>query len=188
MALEGKFSNNFDFEVLSGGMITGRSVGPLSNMADFIRKAIPRVEEYTGIAFGKNFLENLQNPSILFSSLEPGNVLTVVKELAPGSAVSASHAIQSLIYHDGIHPTEYTAYLPLFEEFSIKPEMAFQLLQSAETSQKTVLEFSQIQKWQIQGFPAVLLETPDGKLHGISRGYLPQEEMEHRLRPFLLHS
>ena len=184
--LEEKFSGQFNFEIISGGMITGKAVGPLSNMAAFISKAYPVVEQQTGIRFGTGFLEKLSDgEKILFSSLEPGNILTVLKEMAPGEKLKAAHEIQSLIYGNGINPADYHAYRPLFEKRNLDWHRALSLLQSAETSQLTVLEFAQAEKWGISGFPACLMETEEGRLIGISRGFLPLAEMESRLEPHL---
>lgn len=174
-----------DFDVVSGGMITGNAVGPLSNMADFISKAYPVVEQHSGVKFGAGFLQHLQTGTAVFSSLEPGNVLTLLKELQPGSQVQVSHDIQHLIYVDGINPVEYAEYRGLFEKRGLNWHDALLRLKSSELSQTTVREFGQAQKWGIQGFPACLVQQPDGKLFGISRGFLPFEEMEKRLQPFL---
>lgn len=184
LALQEKYADRLAFEVLSGGMITGKSVGPVRNMAAFISGAYPVVEQHSGIKFGSRFLQQLRDGKAIFSSLEPGNVLTVCKELKPGCQVEASHAIQCLIYRDGINPVDYQAYRPLAEQLGLDWRLFSERLNSAETSQLTVHEFSQVHKWGIQGFPACLLETESGKLFGISRGFLPLDEIEKRLSAF----
>ena len=184
--LKAKYKARLDFEVLSGGMITGRSVGPLSNMAEFISKAYPVVEAHTGIKFGSGFLAALREGRGTFSSLEPGNVLTVLKEMFPDESPEASHEIQELIYRDGIDPVHYQAYLPLFRRRGIEDKLALERLNSAETSQLTVHEFAQAQTWGIRGFPACIMETPSGKLYGISNGYSPFDDLELKIMPYLM--
>jgi len=183
--LQEKYRNALDFEVISGGMITGRSVGQLSNMAAFISQAYPVVESHTGIKFGPGFLETLKEGKATFSSLEPGNVLTVLKEFFPHEAIAASHEIQELIYRDGINPVHYESYLPLFRKRRVEDSLALKRMNSAETSQLTVLEFAQSQKWGIRGFPACIIETPQEKLYGISNGYMSFSELELKVQPFL---
>jgi len=180
------YSNRINFDVISGGMITGASVGPLSNMAAFISKAYQTVEHHTGVKFGPGFLEKtLPEGKATFSSLEPSNVLTVLKSLRPKETVKASHEIQQLIYRDGIDPVNYEAYLPIFTSRGIDEKEAMNSLKSAGISQESVLEFAQAQNWKIRGFPACLVETPDGKLFGISNGFLPYEALEERIIPYL---
>ena len=57
--------------------------------------------------------------------------------------------------------------------------------EDALAMQESVLEFAQAQNWQIRGFPACLVETPDGKLFGISNGFLPYEALEERIIHYL---
>jgi putative protein-disulfide isomerase len=186
LQVEDKYRDRLDFDIISGGMITGTSVGPLSNMATFISQAYPVVEQHTGVKFGPGFLKTLEEGSVTFSSLEPSNVLKVLKELFPAEALQAAHEIQAIIYQEGINPVRYEDYLPLFIRRGVKEEKAMELLKSAETSQATVLDFAQSQQWGIRGFPACLVETADGKLYGISNGFLPFAELENRLLPYLL--
>ena len=180
--LQEEFAGQLDFEMISGGMITGASAGPLANMAGFIRNAYPVVEQHTGIRFGEGFLKNLDGGNVVFRSLEPGNVLTVVKQLKPEVQVAAAHQIQCLIYRDGINPVDYLAYKPIFDFYELDWKTVSGLLSSSETASATVNEFAQIQKWKIQGFPACILEDAEGNLTGISSGFLPAKELTSRLR------
>lgn len=185
LRLEEKYGHLMRFEIISGGMITGKSVGPLANMAGFISQAYPVVEQHSGIKFGQGFLENLKNGTAVFSSLEPGNVLTVLKEMAPNEQVRAAHEIQCLIYDAGINPVDYPAYRPVFENRGLDWNLALSRLKSAETSQLTVHEFSQVHSWGIRGFPASLLDSGGNKLQGIANGFLPFEELESRLLKYI---
>lgn len=184
--LHSNYADRLDFDILCGGMITGSAVGPLSNMAAYISKAYPMVETTTGIRFGEGFLAMLQDGRATFSSLEPSNVLTVMKELFPQDSIAASHEIQELIYSEGIDPVNYEAYLPLFRKRGAADKLVLERLNSAETSQLSVLEFAQVSQWGIKGFPACIIETPQGKLYGISNGYLPLADLELKVQPFLI--
>ncbi|HET8830003.1 MAG TPA: DsbA family protein, partial [Pelobium sp.] len=50
-----EYKNDFDFEVISGGMILGDREGPISGTAELIKTHLPRVEETTGVVFGQGF-------------------------------------------------------------------------------------------------------------------------------------
>jgi putative protein-disulfide isomerase len=184
--LHASYADRLDFDILSGGMITGSAVGPLSNMAAFISKAYPAVESATGIKFGQGFLNRLKDGGAIFSSLEPANVLSVMKDLFPEDSIAASHEIQELIYSEGIDPVNYEAYLPIFRKRGAADKLVLERLSSAETSQQSVLEFAQVNQWGIRGFPACIIETPSGKLYGISNGFLPLADLELKVQPFLV--
>jgi putative protein-disulfide isomerase len=186
IALQKKYSDRLNFDVISGGMITGTRVGPLSNMASFISGAYKTVEQHTGIRFGSGFLDKtLKEGKATFSSLEPSKVLTVFKQFQPGNAVEFSHQIQRKIYGEGIDPIQYSAYLPLFEQYGLDPKKVLPLFASKELEQQTISEFALAQKWNVSGFPACILQNQEGKAFGISSGYLPFPEMEKKIQPYL---
>lgn len=184
--LQNDFQEAVDFDVISGGMITGNRIGPLSNMASFIRQAYPQVEQRTGIRFGKTFVEDtLAKGNTTNSSLEPAMVLTIFKRFQPENAVVFSHEIQKLIYGDGIDPIDFDAYLPLFNQFGIDPEKVKPLFSSKEMEQETVQEFKKAERWGISGFPTCILQSPDGKSFGVSRGYMDFDSLSLRLHQML---
>ena len=57
-----QYSNHFDIEVLSGGMMIGEGKMPIEKIGPYIQGAYKRVEELTGIQFGEDFLWHINNP------------------------------------------------------------------------------------------------------------------------------
>jgi putative protein-disulfide isomerase len=185
--LEKVYGNQLKFDVISGGMITGNRIGPLSNMAGFISNAYKTVEEYSGIRFGETFInKTLKEGIATFSSLEPAKVLTVYRQFHPDKVVAFSHAIQKRIYEDGIDPVQYPQYLSLFEAEGIPDKEVLPLLASKDIEQETINEFSQVQRWKINGFPACVIQKSDGSAVGLSSGYIPYVELEKRIQPYLV--
>jgi putative protein-disulfide isomerase len=184
--LEKKYKTELSFDVISGGMITGTRIGPLSNMAGFISQAYKQVEQSTGIKFGDGFLKGaLKDGKATFSSLEPAKILTVFKEFQPEKVVQFSHEIQKKIYWDGIDPIQYSSYLPLFETYGISSKEVLPLLASKDMEQETINEFSQSQRWKVNGFPTCIIQTPDGKALGLTSGYVSFSELEKKIKTFL---
>jgi putative protein-disulfide isomerase len=185
--LQKVYGSQLKFDVISGGMITGNRIGPLSNMAGFISNAYKTVEQHTAIKFGETFInKTLKEGTATFSSLEPAKVLTVYKNFHPEKVVAFSHAIQKRIYGDGIDPVQYQEYLPLFEAEGIPEKEVLPLLASKDLEQETINEFSQAQRWKINGFPACVIQQADGRAIGLSSGYLPYAELEKRIQAFLV--
>ena len=48
-----KYQAQFDFEVISGGMILGERQGPIGEVAAYIKGAYKTVEDTTGVKFGE---------------------------------------------------------------------------------------------------------------------------------------
>jgi putative protein-disulfide isomerase len=184
--LEEKLKSKIDFDVISGGMITGARIGPLSNMAAFIKNAYKVVEQNTGVKFGSQFInKTLEDGKAVFSSLEPAKALTIYKHMSKSNGISFSHDIQRLIYWDGIDPVQYSAYLPLFEKHGFDSKTVLPLFASKDMEQETINEFALAQRWKINGFPSCVVQLADGKAIPISNGYLSFEEMEKRIAPYL---
>ena len=51
--LHDTYADAFDFEVLSGGMMTGTRVRPVAESMSYIQQAYKVVEEHTGVRFGR---------------------------------------------------------------------------------------------------------------------------------------
>lgn len=184
--LQEKYALHFDFDVLSAGLITGNRIGPLANVAGFIKQVYKVVEQHSGVRFGPRFInETLAEGKVTFSSLEPAKALTIFKQFQPDKAIEFSHEIQKLIFQDGIDPIQISAYLPLFERYGISKEKVLPLFSLRNQEQETVNEFGQVHRWKIQDFPSVILQSEGGKAFVIATGFTSLPEMEKRIQPYI---
>ncbi|HRH36270.1 MAG TPA: DsbA family protein [Catalimonadaceae bacterium] len=184
--LQETYKDELEFDVISGGMITGNRVGPLSNMSSFIKQAYQQVENHTGIRFGQKYIdETLEKGTATNSSLEPASMLTLFKRYQREKAVEFSHEIQKLLFIEGIDPVDMKAYIPLFEKYGFKREEIEPQLTLKDLQQETILEFQRAQNWNITGFPTCVLQAPDGKAYGLNRGYESFESLSLKIDKML---
>ncbi|MFW5762224.1 MAG: DsbA family protein, partial [Cyclobacteriaceae bacterium] len=66
-----QYQQDFQFEVISGGMITGERIGPVGEVAPYIKQAYKLVENTTGVKFGDDFLRVLNEGKAIFTSIPP---------------------------------------------------------------------------------------------------------------------
>jgi putative protein-disulfide isomerase len=167
-----------DFEVLSGGMITGGRIGPIGEVAGYISQAYKDVERATGVTFGQNFLKDiLEEGSAIFTSIPPAVALTVFKQHQPRQAVAFAARLQKAIYYDGIAPTDYEAYGQLAAEFGLDASSFVTEMKSNENLQLTREEFQRASGFGVTGFPTVLLQQ-NGRIVVLARGYVPLSRLE----------
>ncbi|MCR9055023.1 MAG: DsbA family protein [bacterium] len=167
-----------DFEVLSGGMITGSRIGPIGEVAGYISKAYKDVERATGVTFGQSFLEDiLEEGSAVFTSIPPAIALTVFKQHQPGQAVAFAARLQKAIYYDGIEPVDYEAYGELAAEFGLEPSSFVAEMKQNENLQRAREEFRRASGFGVTGFPTVLLQH-NGQTTVLARGYMPLPRLE----------
>ena len=93
-----EYSGLFPFEVLSGGMILPEEPRPISVTAGYIRDAYKKVEEYTGIKFGEDYLWHIFNPEEsdwFLNSEKPAIALCIFKEYYPEMQVQFAASLQN---------------------------------------------------------------------------------------------
>jgi len=156
-------------------MILGDRIGPIGQVAAYIKDAYKVVEERSGVEFGKPFLKKLEDGNMVISSLPPSRALTAFKIFRPHDAILMAHEIQKSIYYHGNTPSDEKAYLKLAEKFELDVEAYQEALWSDQIAQKTEKEFQRSSQLRVQGFPTVLLSN--GKeMMAVSRGFLPHED------------
>ncbi|MBI2416823.1 MAG: DsbA family protein [Ignavibacteriales bacterium] len=164
-----------DFEIISGGMIRGERVGPMSNMAEYILGAIPRVEELSGIQFGKPHIEVLKEGTTLHSSIEPSIALSVCKMFAPEKAIPFASAMQKAHFFDGKDYNDNAMYIEIAASLGIDTERFSGLLLTEEARYAAHQDFRLAEDFGISGFPACVAEK-SGKYYLISRGFMKKED------------
>ena len=179
--LSQEFTNDFEFDVISGGMVVGRNEGPITNIAPYISEAFKNVEAATGIKFGDNFLKNrLWDADYRMSSVKPSIALEVFKSIIPAKAVDFAHDIQHAFYFDGKSLESNQTYLELIKKYEIDPNLFLSGLDNEEFRQKTFEEFKKSATLGVNGFPTVIFIRWD-KSVVLSRGYINKIELAKQL-------
>ncbi|MFK7950081.1 MAG: DsbA family protein [Saprospiraceae bacterium] len=172
-----KYHNEFDFEVISGGMVMGERVQPASVMADYILKAYKSLENRTGVKFGEPFLDMLRDGTRIQSSLEPALVMTTFKYYQPKNAIAFAHDLQKLNYVEGANLNDFDSYKDLIESYDLDWQSFKKELQTELIRKTTNSDFALSKAYQVSGFPTVFFEN-DTVRSAISRGYQPFEQLD----------
>lgn len=157
-------------------MVLGNRIGPIGEVAGYIKQAYKVVEERTGITFGPDFIKTLDEGKIIFTSLPPSRALTTFKTYRPQDAVLMAHEIQKAIYFEGRAPGDERVYLDLAKKFDLNEKDFQEKLWSEEIAEATEHDFKKSAQLGVSGFPTVLLGK-DNEFTPIARGYLPYEDL-----------
>ena len=173
-----KYKDELDFEVISGGMITGDRIGPIGEVASYIGQAYKDVENATGVKFGDRFLHRtLAEGEAVFTSIPPAIALSVFKSLNPENSIQFASALQKAIYFDGIEPENLGAYGEIASRFGLDGE-AFVIKMKDPVYRKSAEEdFNRSASLGVTGFPSVFVEYK-GRYYKIGNGYLPFSSLE----------
>jgi putative protein-disulfide isomerase len=179
-----EYKDQFDFEVLSGGMIPVESAHHIGKMAGYIRGAYKHVEELTGVSFGDEYLWHINNPDESDwhpHSEKPAIALAVFREYHPDKSVLIATDLQHALYGEGRDLTDNEAYRHLLEKYEIPADEFYAKLNSEEYKEIAYRDFALVKQLQVTGFPAVLLQADETKFYLLARGYTDYETMKGRM-------
>ena len=182
------YKDKFNFEVLSGGMITGQPPQPIAVTAGYIEKAYKTVEEHTGIQFGSDYLWHIKNPDKSDwypNSEKPAIAMCIFKEYYPDDQVAFAADLQYALHYEGRDLCDDEAYRHLLLKYAINAEEFYSKLHSPEYKEKAEYEFSVVKQLQVTGFPAVLLQASESKFYLIARGYTNYATLQERIENVL---
>ena len=179
------YKDRLDFEVISGGMVTGNRIGPIGQVAPYIKNAYKDVERATGTQFGKAFITGtLEKGTAQFSSIEPAWAIATVRNHNPANALGFAHDVQHAIYFDGVGPTDLEALALYAEKYGLNKAAFLQQVHSPQIKEQALKEFRTSDSLKVTGFPTLFI-LKNGKLTKLVEGYLPLEELEKRITQVL---
>ncbi|WP_395626242.1 DsbA family protein [Daejeonella sp.] len=177
--------HEFEFEVLSGGMMIGDRVGSINNIAPYIKSAYQTVENTTGVKFGEAYLRVLQDGSMILNSEMPSIALSLFKEYFPDQSVLFAHEIQNALYFDGREPNQIDTYRNIAVNHGIDPD-EFEVKMKMESSKEAAYyDFALAKQLRVESYPAVLIQSSETSFHLIAKGYTDSATLELRIENVL---
>lgn len=180
-----KHKNEFEFEVLSGGMMIGDRVGSINDIAPYIKSAYHTVENTTGVKFGEAYLRVLEDGSMVLNSEMPSIALSLFKQYFPDQSVLFAHEIQNALYFDGRDPNEIETYRYIAVNHGIDPD-EFEVKMKMESSKEAAYyDFALAKQLRVESFPAVLIQSSETGFYLIAKGYTDSATLELRIENVL---
>lgn len=175
------YSRQYDFTVISGGMIPHEKSGSINEIAPFIKDAYKTVEENTGIKFGETFIREILMPgNAVLNSEKPSRAVTICKMLKPEQTIAFVHDLQRAFYFYGKDLQDDATYRPLASAFNIDEDLFMKMLNEPEVAKKTQEDYQYAASLNVSGFPTLLYQNEDTMLV-LSRGYASYTEVKERL-------
>jgi putative protein-disulfide isomerase len=174
-----KYKDSLNFEVISGGMITGDRIGPIGEVASYISWAYKDVEKATGVEFGSDFLDKtLKEGNAIFTSIPLSIALSIFKETdTTGNSALFASELQKGIYYDGLEPENLEGYGKIASKFGIDSVNFVEKMKEPKYRKLAEADFEKSSTLGVTGFPTIFIET-EGKYHKIGSGYMPMSQLE----------
>jgi putative protein-disulfide isomerase len=186
-----KFKDTFDFETISGGMISVEATQHIGHIASYIKDAYKTVEQMTGIKFGDDYLWHIKNPdeSDWYPNSEMAAIaMAIFRETHPSLTVPFAADLQYALHYEGRDLTDKEAYRHLIEKYQLNEQDFYDKLKSEEYKEKAYYDFALIQQLKVTGFPCAFLQLEETKLYMIARGYSDFESIENRINKILVEN
>lgn len=175
-----KYQNDYTFEVISGGLIIGDRVGPMDpNMAKYIKGAIPRLMEITGVKISDTYINSLGDPIRINDSMIPAKAMAAFRKFAPNRMIEFASWLQKTQFVGAKDLTNVEVYKDAALEFNISADDFIREMEASEPGAKA--DFMKAQQWGITGFPAVVFDRGD-TLIALSNGFTDLPNLESSLR------
>ncbi|TVZ28028.1 putative protein-disulfide isomerase [Gillisia sp. Hel_I_86] len=182
--LKSLYDEQFDFQVISGGMQSGERKQPVSAIRDYLKGAYKNVTERTGVEFGDKFMAVLEDGNRMLDSIPPSIALSIVKDLKPEEALNFAATIQEAVYFDGFDWNSVEAYIPYLKVYDFDPEDFKRKFEDPLYKEKTLEDFKLAANFGVTGFPSVILKKDDN-YYLIAQGFVPFDQLHATLEQVL---
>jgi len=184
--IQKKYQTQFDFEVLSGGMIIGDRIGTIKDAAPpNILEIYERITSFTGTQFSDAYLANVKQGDSIRNSEIPANALAVFKSYLPQRAIEYAHALQHQLFITALEVNEEALYLGLAKDFGLDGPLFLEQMQQTEFLEAARYEFALAKQLQVTGYPQLLVQTAKTQFYLIAKGYTDFETLDERVQKVL---
>lgn len=176
-----QIGSEIPFIVLAGGMVVGERVGPVGEVAPYIKNAYKRVEDLSGVRFGTAFLEMMNaGGATIFNSEPPSRAAYILKDAFPALTVEIAHEVQDIIYKEGRDPNLSASYHDLAKKLGMSATQFDEHFESHSYRLAVQDEFALVARFGVSGFPTVVYRKLD-QYYLVSNGFTTLDVLNNTL-------
>ncbi len=179
-----EYKNDFQFEVLSGGMVIGERIGPIGEVAPYIKQAYKQVEATSGVKFGDGFLTELDKGKAIFTSIPPAIAMSIFKQNKANEQILFAGELQKMIYYEGVAPDNLQAYAAKAGQYGLDKQDFLSKMSNPDHKNLAVNEFQKVANLGVRGFPTVMAQINE-KYHVLNNGFISFEAMKKQIEQVL---
>ena len=180
-----KYKDQIDFEILPAGMWIGTNARKQSKqMAQFIKKHDPQVQQTTGTEFGKAYFEFIENENIVLDSEVPSRAIVSVKKLWESQSIPFAIEVQKARYWYGKDLNSDETYLSICDTLGLD-KVDFLKTFHSETIKKETQETFVLAQQYTSSYPTLLGEKQD-EIYILEQGYASFETITKQIDTLLL--
>ena len=180
-----KYKDQIDFKILPAGMWIGTNARKQSKqMAQFIKKHDPQVQQTTGTEFGKAYFEFIENENIILDSEVPSRAIVSVKKLWKSQSIPFVIEVQKARYWYGKDLNSDETYLSICDTLGLDKVDFLKTFHSETIKKETQETFASAQQYA-NSYPTLLAEK-EHKIYILEQGYASFETITKQIDTLLL--
>lgn len=181
-----KYSDDYDFEIISGGLNLGEKVGAIGIIAPYIKQgAWKQVANRTGAPFGDGFLKNsLEEGSMILNSLPPAIAMSIVKNELPEKSFEFGNLLHKAVFEDGLHPEDNLSYGKYAELVGFDAKDFTDKMQDANYIAAAKSDFERTRELGVTGYPTILLKKGE-RFSAVNSGYQEYGQVSSTIEKYL---
>lgn len=186
-AFKANHGAEFDYEIISGGMVRGERIGMLKDAAPKnILEIYQHITEMTGTEFGENYLAKVRTGEVYVNSEIPAVALSVFKHQQPERAVDFAHDLQTRMFtKDAKAVNDETLYHGLATDYGLDGYDFLAQMDEEYFTEAARYDFAMSQQLQVNGFPQLFVQTSETNLYLVARGYTDLASLEERIQKIM---
>lgn len=156
--IQEKYKDDYDFNLLPGGMWTGDNVEKMSiDMRDYVKGHNAEIEKSTGKKFGEGYNKNiLGDDSVLLDSFPGAKAVVVIHKLKKEVEFSFLKKIQDAFFVYGRDMNSLEVYTEIAKSFNISSEEFEKEFNSEDIRQETFKCFNMANIMGAEVFPTII--------------------------------
>lgn len=171
-----QYHNRINIDVLSGGMVVGARVQPLSASWGYIGRSLHIVEDMAGVKFGAGFRALGEEGSYLYDSEPACIAMTIFKQERRERAVEFAHDIQRALFYDGRSLNDPNTYRDLVAPYGLDADTFIAAMSDEYYQGAAYREFDTVAEMGVSGYP-MLLHIGERRASVLAYGYRAYDEV-----------
>ncbi|MFN4082128.1 MAG: DsbA family protein [Bacteroidia bacterium] len=174
--LEKNYKSEFEFEIISGGMVIGDREGPIGDFADYILGVYKRLEETCSVSFGQPYLNQLKSKNLWSGSTKPTIAIEAFKLFEPDKAIAFAKLVQHAYFVDGKDLRDENVYVEIASNFNVNKQEYIKALNSEDMRKAANDGFQLSANFGVTSYPCVILVWKE-KYYMVAKGYTPYNNL-----------
>lgn len=166
-------------QVLSGGLFVESKKAPISDYPH-IPGANARIAELTGVTFGQNYQNLLEEGHFVLDSEAAARGFAALQHFAPNQSYEFATSMQKKFYVEGKSLSEEQTYREIAVSFNLDADSVIARFTSKAAENEAIEAFQTVASMNINSYPTLLLQKGDALIK-IGGGAMTADKLEQHL-------